>query len=258
MKNFLLTSSTIGILIFGAVFSATFLSTGYIESSARSFIVSRIEKEIKEKKVAGVNLNDVGEKLGWLKDKYADQIASAQKQMSGGIRIKIEDMLARICDVRCLQDKGIQLEDVTESALQEKIAQLKDVSEKLSEMIKGKYYGIIGNLLTDLRIFSGVNLILFVLIAGTMMKGPSVTKPLILPAGLLFASTIVSTSIYIWGQNWFYTILFNNYMGYGYAAYVGVIFAFLLDIVFNSAHITTSIVDGILSWYIDIMSCFSS
>jgi len=67
----------------------------------------------------------------------------------------------------------------------------------------------------------------------------------VLPAGLLFIATVASIAIYIFGQNWFYTLVFRNYMGWGYLTYVGVIFGFLLDIVFNGASITTSIVEAI-------------
>ena len=43
----------------------------------------------------------------------------------------------------------------------------------------------------------------------------------------------------------FYTILYNDYMGFGYLAYIAVIFGFLLDITFNGAKVTTQIINGI-------------
>ena len=77
----------------------------------------------------------------------------------------------------------------------------------------------------------------------------------VLPAGLLFIATVASIAIYIFGQNWFYTLVFSNYMGWGYLTYVGVIFGFLLDIVFNGASITTSIVEAIGSFFKGILEC---
>jgi hypothetical protein len=44
----------------------------------------------------------------------------------------------------------------------------------------------------------------------------------------------------------FGAILYNDYVGFGYLAYVGVLFAFICDIVFNKALVTTEILNAIL------------
>jgi len=36
-------------------------------------------------------------------------------------------------------------------------------------------------------------------------------------------------------------------MGFGYLAYIGVIFGFLMDVAFNKARVTTEIINGILN-----------
>lgn len=62
---------------------------------------------------------------------------------------------------------------------------------------------------------------------------------------LLTLATILSSSIYLFGQDWFYTILYNDYMGFGYLVYIAVIFGVLMDIALNKARVTTEVINGI-------------
>lgn len=256
MRRIILIGSGLGSCVFALLFCMTFLSLDLIDKSARAFVVSRIEKEVSEHAVIGMKLKGVGEKLSWLKDKYGSEIEAAKDQLKSGLRLKIEEILNLICNVECLKKKGITITDTTDDYLRDRIAQLTDTSQKLSELVKGKYYRIIYELLHDLRIFSGVNFMLFLSIVAVLLLKSAAAKPLLLPAGLLFVSTIASIGIYLLGQNWFYTLLFSNYMGWGYLAYVAVIFAFLMDIVFNGAQITAAVVDGIASFFKEISQCF--
>ena len=68
---------------------------------------------------------------------------------------------------------------------------------------------------------------------------------LFVPAVFLLAATLLSSAIYVLGQDWFYTILCNDYMGFGYLAYIALIFGFLVDIALNKAQLTTAIANGI-------------
>lgn len=47
-------------------------------------------------------------------------------------------------------------------------------------------------------------------------------------------------------KNWLLTILFNDYLGFGYLAYLAVVFALLCDIILNRARVTTTIVNAVL------------
>lgn len=258
MKKLIMTVSLLGCLLFGAVFAVTFVSPSVIDYSAREFVIYQIEKEIARHQVAGVNLGKAQEKLAWLKDKYANEIAAVKGQLEGGLRLKITDILNKVCNVECLQKKGIKISDVTEETMHEEISKLTDVSAKLGEMIKGKYYKIISELLSDIRIFSGLNALLFLIIAAILSSKSFLLKPLVLPTGLLFVATVISTGFYIFGQNWFYTIIFNNYVGYGYLSYVGIIFAFLVDIIFNEGRITLSVLEAVGEFLKAVASCCPS
>ena len=44
-------------------------------------------------------------------------------------------------------------------------------------------------------------------------------------------------------QNWLYTVLLGNYVGYGYLIWVGLVFAVLVDCVFNRARVSRAVMD---------------
>jgi uncharacterized membrane protein YphA (DoxX/SURF4 family) len=68
-----------------------------------------------------------------------------------------------------------------------------------------------------------------------------------LPAVLLVIATLVSGYFYLFEQNWFLNIVYNDYVGYGYIAYISIVFVLLCDVVLNRAKVTTDILNAILS-----------
>jgi hypothetical protein len=76
-------------------------------------------------------------------------------------------------------------------------------------------------------------------------------------AGFMLISTVVSSYLYIFKQNWFYTIIYNDFVGFAYLMYLGIIFLFLCDIIFNKARITTEIVNMILNAIGSSLTAFS-
>ena len=258
MKKLLLAVSLLGCLLFSLVFAVTLVSPSIIDRSARQFVIYQIEKEIARRQIAGVNLGQMQEKLSWLRERYADQISAVKGQLESGLRIEISDILDRVCDVGCLHKKGIKISDVTEEKINEEIAQLTGASAKLGEMIRGKYYSTISELLSDIRIFSGLNALLFLFVALILSSKSFLLKPLALPAGLLFIATVIGIGLYVLGQNWFYTVIFNDYVGYGYLGYVGMIFALLVDIAFNEGSVTLSVLEAAAKFVKAAASCCPS
>ena len=54
---------------------------------------------------------------------------------------------------------------------------------------------------------------------------------------------MIATYFYVFNQNWLWTIVFNDYWGWSYLVFVGVLFAFLMDIAFNRGRITTRVIN---------------
>ncbi|WP_321351293.1 hypothetical protein [Halopseudomonas oceani] len=231
-----------GVLLFGALFSVTFVSPEKVEESAKGFVKSQIEKDIREKQqamgessIAEAALNIAG-RLGLEKEKI-------QADLDNNLPERIANIVAAMCGYDCEKKKALAQSIAT--GYMERVKSIQIAESTLSDIVKGKYLEIVSNLKFDLRIFLGSNLTMFFILISISFLKPRAVQHLFLPGLLLVVATVAASSIYIFGQDWFYTILYNDYMGFGYLLYIVIIFGFLIDITFNKARVTSEIINGI-------------
>ncbi|RBP53664.1 hypothetical protein [Arenicella xantha] len=234
----------LGALLFGVLFSATFASPELIEESARDFVKYQIAKEVQAKQQL-LSDSTVANKALEMAEKLGMESEQIQEDLDNNLPERIATVLASLCGYDCEKKKAIT-QSITTAYL-ERIKNINSAQETLGKIVKGKYLEIVGNLRFDLRIFLGTNFVMFTVLLAISFAKPQAISHLFLPGVLLLFATLLSSLIYVFGQDWFYTILYNDYMGFGYLAYIGVIFAGLVDIVFNRARITTEIINGIAS-----------
>ena len=232
----------LGFFLFTGLLALTLLTPAVIEKSASGFIKYQVTKEVNERyeSLAG---STVAEKAFELAERMGVEEASIQQKLTDNVPEKIASALASMCGYDCEKKKQLT-QDITSSYL-DKIKGLKIAQSTLGDIVQNKYITIIESLKLDLRIFLGSNAIVFLLFLLISFFKPRAIKHLFLPGVLLLISTMASSGIYIFGQDWFYTILYNDYMGFGYTAYLVVIFAFLMDISFNKARVTCEIMNAI-------------
>ncbi|MFV1985544.1 MAG: hypothetical protein ACC657_18490, partial [Thiohalomonadales bacterium] len=128
-----------------------------------------------------------------------------------------------------------------------RVISLQSANEMLLAFMKTKYMEVANKLKTDFRIFTASNAFVFILLLLISFLRPKAIKHLVLPAILLTLSTVICSYFYIFEQNWFFTIIYNSYVGWAYLVYIGIVFAFLCDIALNKARVTTEIINSILS-----------
>lgn len=231
-----------GILLFGVLLSATFASPEKIEESAKGFLKSQIGKEVRVKQQAIADSSateaalKVAGRLGLEKEKI-------QADLNNDLPENIASIIASMCGYDCEKKKSLA-QSIT-SGYMERIKNITAAENTLGDIVKDKYIEIVSNLKRDLRIFLGSNLAMFMLLLTITLFKPQTVQHLFLPGLLLVAATALSSTIYIFGQDWFYTILYNDYMGFGYLLYIATIFGFLMDIALNKARITSEIINGI-------------
>jgi len=251
MTTLLRLTGLVGLILFGILFWLTFGVPEKVEQSAKGFVKSQIETEIRQQYAdtlqspLATKAMNIAAKLGYQEDGL---IADLEQHLPE----KIASAIASMCGYDCEKRKAVAA--VITSGYIDKIKSLKLAQSTLGDIVKGKYIEIVGNLKTDLRIFLGTNSVLFLLLLTLSRMKSDAIRLLSLPAVLLFISTVISSCIYLFGQDWFYTIIYNDYMGYGYIAYVAVIFGLFADIIFNRGVITSTIVNAILALIGGILS----
>lgn len=247
MKQSLRIFSLIGIVIFAAIFLLSFSSPEFIESSAKGFVKERLQQETHDK-IDSLSEPVKNSKLGKLARQLVKQNNAEIQQLKIRLKNRSDEKLADVIalmsnmDCECRKKFAKRLRDGT----QNRITSLTAINAQLSDFMKSRYMGIVKKLLRDFRIFSGSNLLVFTLLLLVSLLKVNAIKHLYLPVTLLFISSLVSSYFYLFNQNWFYTILYNDYVGMAYIGWLLVLFSFLCDITMNRAQITTSIINGIL------------
>lgn len=231
-----------GVVLFGFVFALTFTSLENIEQSAKGFVTYQIAKEVRLAQQAA-SQSAIAEQASGL----AARLGYEKEQIVRDLEEKLPDKIARVvasmCGYDCERQKALSQSIATDYL--ERITRIQIAEDTLGNIIKGKYIEIVSRLKMDLRIFLGTNFVVFLFLLVLSFVRPQALMHLFLPGILLLISTFLAMCIYLFGQNWFFSILYNDYMGFGYLAYVAVIFGVLSDIAFNGARVISKIVSGV-------------
>jgi hypothetical protein len=247
MKITLRSIGVIGTLLFGLLFSITFKVPGFVEDIGKEFIQYQIQKKTNEK-IEQVKLDNKDSKLGKLAavlyKNNQQKIEDVKQLLKTKAHEKMAAVVAEMSDLscECRQTYALKLKNGFEFNL----LSLESANEKLTDFMKTKYMDVSTELKRDIRVFSGSNAIIFLLLLLVSFFKPQAIRHLFVPGMLLFTATLISSGFYVFAQNWLLTIIYNNYWGFAYLGFVGIVFAFLCDIVFNECRITTEIANAIL------------
>ena len=231
-----------GMLLFGLLFAVTFSSPAVVERSAVGFVKYQIEREVRAAQQTVVQ-SAVAEQAQGLAARFGLEREGLLEDLGEGLPDRIAGVVASMCGYDCERQKS--LSQSIASGYLERISNIQVAEDTLGQIIKGKYVEIVSSLKLDLRIFLGANCVMFLFLLILSFLKPQAIAHLFLPGMLLLFSTLVSVSIYVFGQDWFYTILYNDYMGFTYLIYIAVIFAILSDIAFNRARVITEILNTV-------------
>ncbi len=249
MKYILRIIGVLGVLIFGAAFFFTFGVPGLVEGKAQEFIKQKIESETNEK-IDSLSVVASESGLGKLASKLLKgqeaEVASLRSKLKEKTYEKTAAVIAEMSDLSCeCRDTYAQR---LKGNIELRISSLASANAKIVDFMKSKYMDVSKNLTQDLRIFTGSNLLMFVLLLVASLMKPKAVIQLFVPGLLLASSTLVCSYLYLFEQNWFFTIVYNDFLGFWYLAYVVALFLWLCDVVFNRARVTTRLVNYALQF----------
>lgn len=246
MKVTLRVFGLIGLLLFGSAFLLTYGVPDSVEKVAESFIKNKVEEKTNEKidslGTAAKN-NKLVRMAGKLFNNQEKEIDELKQKLKSKAHEKLAAVIAEMRDLSC-ECREIHAQRIKEGYIY-KISLLESANAKLVDFMKTKYMEVVDNLKSDLRIFTGSNTIIFLFLIFLSFLNPKAISLLFLPGTLLFISTIICSYFYLFEQNWFFTLIYNDFLGYGYLGYIGMLFLFLSDIAFNKGRVTCEILNGV-------------
>lgn len=248
MKFSLRLFGLIGVIIFGTGLWFTFGVPGWVEEAGKNFIKNKLQEET-QLKINAITSSKEAEALSAIASKYLkineSKIEKIKKDLETHSYEKIAGVIAEMRDLTCECRK--KYAQMIKNNMEIELASLETAKQKLTDFMKIKYMDIVGKLQADLRIFAGSNLVIFVFLLLVSFLKPVAIKHLFLPGILLLLSSMVCSYFYLLEQDWFFTIIYNDFVGFGYLVYLSLLFSILCDVVFNKARITSAIINGLCS-----------
>jgi hypothetical protein len=177
--------------------------------------------------------------LGSLAVQFSARADSLRLRLDEGLAERLGNLLAGAGHY-CEEEATELVAEVVE----ERIGFLQQAAEVTAEWAQDRYAATVTALVHYLRIFSGVNATLFLMVLGASLfvvsRGGGGYQ---LMLWLVLLTTGISILGYVFIQNWFYAVLSGEYIGFGYAIWVGSIFFVLADWVFNRFRISNAVVN---------------
>lgn len=247
MKLTLRLLALLGILLFGTLFAFTFGVPESVERIGADFIKQRIEQETREK-IDSLTLKARDSKLGKLVTKVLENQQERVEQLKTLLKTRAQDKIAEVVarmqnlDCECRR----KVAEMISKGLKVELSLATAAVAKIEDFLQGKYLEVTRKLTTDVRIFLGCNLAAFLLLGLASLCQPKAVAQLFVPALLVVLTVVICSYFYLFQQNWFLTILYSDYVGFGYLAWLGAVFALCCDIIINRARVCTSIVNGML------------
>jgi len=235
-----------GAALFGSLFVASYANPGFVEHLAKQVIRYEVEKKVREK-VDRIDTEFLTQRAAHLLKAHSEQIAALQRQLNEGLPQRIAAIIAEMRNLDC--ECRTNIERSIRGGFEWQIAALSQASDRLNSLIRTKYMETAENLTREFRIFTATNAAVFALLAIAAFVRRRANIHLIPAAIVLLVAAILTAFLYLFSQNWFHTIVFNDYVGAAYFAYLSVAFALLCDVIFNRARVTARL----LNWFLNIV-----
>ncbi|MEO8104337.1 MAG: hypothetical protein ABI790_17620 [Betaproteobacteria bacterium] len=244
VRSTLLAIGVIGALLFGAAFFTSLVDPVFVERIAKDIIRQQVEKRVQERIDVldeSYLANQAGRLIKGMQQKVEDTRRALKERLPERIATVIAEMAKADCECRKKLETSIRggLEGIILSAA---LAQ-----EQLTTLIRTKYMETAGKLTREFRIFTGTNAFVFALLGLAAYLKPAAGLQLLPATVILVLAALINACLYFFKQNWLHTLVFSNYVGLAYVAYMAVVFVVLCDIIFNRGRVTTQVLNAALN-----------
>jgi hypothetical protein len=221
--------SLLGVIVFGALLAIVQSNPLRFEARAQTFVIHEIEKQV------GVTLESLP--LQSLTNRFSEQMQARKREIDAAVSQFIAAVVGAMCRLDCMQ--RAQLEAALEQIYQRQLAALNIGLDKLRSVVEGRYRETLTQLHRDVVVFLSVNLVVMGAALMVALGRGAAARHLLPIAAILTVSTIIAACWYVFGQNWLWTIIYADYVGWAYLGILAVLFIFLADIALNRARATS-------------------
>ena len=242
-RKFLLFMSAIGATVFLAALVLLSSDPAQFETRLKDFAVETVKTETAEfAQSQGIILPDTlgdSELQARLAERFTQRSDALKSSLDAKIDVFVADLLASACSLDC--KKRDQIQSTVRSLISATSDRYLGGAATLQDFAKDRYDATVRGLHRDLLIVSSSNFIVFFFIIALTLRKPRFMPILIKLGALAFVSVVVMIYWYVFGQDWITTLIFNAYVGWAYAVFMGLLFLSLCDLAFNEGRVLKAV-----------------
>lgn len=243
----------IGIQLLGLVISVllvavTFSNPDQVEERLRQFAIEEVERaaqEVWSNRTVGQSEGSMSEKLMALSDRLGTDAQVLDAQRKEVVPAILALAKSETCNENC--EFWVLASQLTNLAMVERVAQIRVGQSTFGDLLVERYETSVQGLLTDLRRFGLVNVVVLSLMLGLVVFRNHLNWRFTAFSVALTGYTAWAAYGYIYNQNWALAILFQDWASPGYQAAM-IFFALLFfDWLFLRGNVTQAISNFIAS-----------
>jgi hypothetical protein len=236
MRRAILLLSVLGTLVFAGAWLFSYLQPLAVERAARELLRIEVQAQVEDRLDAFDDSRIAG--LAQRALRKAD-IDIDREKLRAEVAAKVAGMLDPGCECRQRLAEGWRGLEAG------RLASLVQGRSRLTAFVEARYASVRDSLLREFRIFTASNAIAFLLLGVVTWRRERARLQLLLPTLVLVGAVLVTSGLYLFNQDWLHTIVFGDYLGLGYAAYLSGVAALLADIAFNRARVTDVVLNAL-------------
>lgn len=243
----------IGIQLLGLVISVllvavTFSNSDQVEERLRQFAIEEVERaaqEVWSNRTVGQSEGSMSEKLMALSDRLGTDAQVLDAQRKEVVPAILALAKSETCNENC--EFWVLASQLTNLAMVERVAQIRVGQSTFGDLLVERYETSVQGLMTDLRRFGLVNVVVLSLMLGLVVFRNHLNWRFTAFSVALTGYTAWAAYGYIYNQNWALAILFQDWASPGYQAAM-IFFALLFfDWLFLRGNVTQAISNFIAS-----------
>jgi hypothetical protein len=229
--------SIVGASAFALGFIVLVARPDAVERRAHEYLVEEVTARASAMLSAADSAREDGI-LGALSARFSAQADSLRARLDEGLAERVAEILAGACHYCEPEETSAVVAEVVE----DRVSVLQRAAEVTAAWAQNRYSESVTALVRDLRIFTGLNAGLFLLVLGASFAPRSTSRRAhVLTLGLMVTATAAAIFGYVFVQDWFYAFVTGEYVGFGYALWVAVVFLALVDWVVNRGRVSQAI-----------------
>lgn len=251
LRAFLWALSAVGTLTFGGALAVSLLNPLWVEKVAKEIIRQQVETKVREK-VDALDARFLTSRAGAVLQSQAQEALRIRQMLASQLPERIGRVMAEMANADCECRKKV--EGAVRSGLEARGLDLQHQQERLNALIRAQYMDTAGQLTREFRIFTGSNALAFALLGVAVGVRRRAGAHLVPAAATLLLATALTSYLYLFEQHWLHTVLFSSYLGWGFVAYLALLYAFLCDVLFNRGRVTCEVLNAASSG-LEVVPC---